>query len=117
MTLLWWAGERTSEPPLVELLSTENRGVSISIVDALNEGESVLGTPTVEVVNWRTEVPYPLALEGSPIYNSGTKVVTQKILASELPLREHVAMRVSFVANYAGGTDVRSAVIALFVTL
>jgi hypothetical protein len=69
----------------------------------------------VELVNWRTLVPYPDAEVGIPLYDPATYVVTQKVDASKLPVREHVAMRITFTVNLGAASENRSVIAAIYV--
>lgn len=113
----WFALERVAAPPIIRLLKTEVRAVTLGLSSALDTGQTVTNLPvTVDLISWRTKLPMdPAALVGQPGYDATTKVASQKIDASKLPYGEHIEMRVTFDVNFGTGVETRSVYAVLLV--
>jgi hypothetical protein len=114
----WFATERVASPPIIHLLHSEQRAITIGLSEVIVTGETVTNLPvTVELLRWRDGVEIdPTALMGQAGYNATTKIASQKIDASKLPLREHVELRVSFDVNFGAGVERRSVYAIVLVT-
>jgi hypothetical protein len=113
----FWVSDRTTEPPIITLLSTEDRKITIGLASALATGETIQGATLVaSLLDWRTRVAVdPAALVGIPAYNATTKNATQRIDASNLPVREHVALQMTFTVTFSGGSETRAVYVILWV--
>lgn len=117
MTDMWWAGDRATRPPLLELIQTENRYVVIGLAAALAAGETIendLNQMAILAYTYRTKEPIdPLALSAPLAYDPSTKTVRQKIDASKLPLQVPIVLGVKFRVNGLAGPETRSVWMAL----
>lgn len=111
----WFATDRVTAPPMLDMGSRESRTVAVSLAPALATGETVVGgSVVVDVVNWRTMLPIdPSPLVGLPGYDAVTKIAAQKVDASKLPPRTHCAFRVQFGVTSVAGTETRSVYVIL----
>jgi hypothetical protein len=119
MPIQWFANDRSTEPPKINLISSEQRKVAVGLADAIGAGEAILsGTMDIQILNWRTMLPIvPDPLVGNLSYDDPTKTVAQEVDASLLPLREACAMVVSFDVSYGLGTERRSSYVILVVEI
>jgi hypothetical protein len=115
MTTLFWASERTTEPPLVTILPTERRKIAVGLAGALNQGEDIVnGTVEAEVVRWRDSIPVdPTPMVGSLSYDTITKTAAQEIDASLLPFGIACSLIISFDVSYGTGTERRSSYVVI----
>lgn len=114
----WWASERTTEPPQVVLVSTEEKRIAVPLASyAAGAGESIVASPlpTAEVVVWRTRLPITPGTPWVVSYESGTKTAYVTIDASDLPVRTPCALVITFKVTSPAGTDDRAVYTMLWV--
>jgi hypothetical protein len=115
----FWSGERTTAPPIVELVSTENRKISVGLGAVLVAGETIQDNTITPVVrNWRTQQPIdpdPIVLPIS--YDAVLKTAAVRIDASLLPLREHAVLVITFNVTSPAGTETRAVYTGLIVNV
>lgn len=115
MTLLWWANERSTEPPVVRMLPDEDRKITVGLSSAISAGEAILtSNMEAEVYHYRHgTVIDPTPKSAILSYDGQTKVAAQKINSSLLPPNVPCVLVISFDVNTAGGNERRSVFIIL----
>jgi hypothetical protein len=107
MTLMFWTSDRATEPPMIELLATEDRKIAIGLSASLAAGESVVdGTIESDLALWRNSV----ATDQTAL------IASQRVDASKLPVRDPVTLRLTFQANTPAGIDFRAVYVVLYVS-
>jgi hypothetical protein len=114
-----WAGSRSTKPPIIELLSTDNRAISVNLSAAVVSGETIQGASLVaSVSNYRTGLPIaPSPIVPPPAYNATSKIAAATINGSLLPRNEPCALTFSFAVTGPSPTETRSVFVVLWVPL
>ncbi len=118
MSVIWWATDRATEPPVIEMLSREDRKITVGLSSAVSDGAAILiPGMSAEVRHYRHGTlidPDPKSAILS--FDAPTKVVAQKIDAGLLPINEPCVLIITFDVSTAGGIETRSVYVILEVS-
>lgn len=115
----FFAGRRVTNPPIIELISTEIRTLAVGLSPAVVTGETIQTVGiTSRLTNWRTgEAINALALVGTPSFNPTTKNASQRIDAHLLPRDDYSVLTITFIVNSVNGVETRAVYVLLRVTV
>jgi len=115
----WFSDTMVTEPPRVELLSTEQRNIAVGLAPMLVSGDVVdANSVTADVVEWGTRNPVsPSPIVGTAGYNASTKTAAVVVDGSKMPVRRRAALRITFNVTGSAGAETRSSYVILDVKI